>query len=824
MFSNKRGLSSEEVKTRQLQYGRNVLPEKPPPSRFSVFVQQLKSPLVYVLLLATVVTFAMGRFSDALIIFLAVLINTILGFIQENRATNALFALKQFITVKTNVVRDGKRTSVAMSDIVPGDRVILGQGVKVPADGKLIFANRLYIDEAILTGENLPVNKNKGDTVFMGTVVSSGQAILLVETIGAVTKMGEIALQIQEKEDDTPLQRQLKLFSKQLITIICILTALVFILGVLYKFSLIEIFTTSVALAVSSIPEGLLVSLTVVLAVGMQKIIKHRGLVRKLSAAETLGGVTVICVDKTGTLTQGKMEVTEYMGDKEKLAEQVLLANDLDDPIVISAFEWGRTIIKDFVSEHPRLDSIPFSSKERFFVSLHKWSDNNNLLFVNGAPELLLEWTTLPATEKNEIISNIDNLSKQGKRLIGFARKEVSLGKNNLEIGDVKGGLNWVGLLAFNDPVRIGVKEALKETVSAGIKTIVITGDYSKTSEFVLQELGIKVGKTEIMTGPQLERLTIEQLSRKVKSVKLFARTTPDQKLMIVEALKKNGEIVAMMGDGVNDAPALHKADIGIVVSEATDVAKESADLVLLDSNFSTIVEAIEEGRVMFENIRKIILYLMSDAFAEIIVVVGGIILGLPLPITAIQILWINLVSDGFPGLALTIDPKRMDIMKESPRPPQERLVNKWLITLIGIVSVTAGLIALVSFIIVYKMTNDIIMAQSVAFITLGLNSLTYVFSVRSLTTPFWRNHPFENKWLVVAVIAAFGLQILPFSTPIFRQFFKLSNLGFKYWIIAISLSIFIFFVIELFKVGYKLSVTKTSLTTSLHKGTPYLN
>ncbi|HJY98244.1 MAG TPA: HAD-IC family P-type ATPase [Patescibacteria group bacterium] len=810
MFSNETGLSYEEVKKRQGQYGANVLPEKPPPSRLLLLFQQLRSPLVYILLFAALVTFVMGSFSDSLVILLAVFINTILGFVQESKASNALVALKHYVISKATVIRDGKRILLDTTEIVPGDIVILDQGAKIPADGKIIFANRFYVDEAALTGESVPVNKNIEEKVFMGTIVSSGQATFEVESIGQSTKMGGIALQIQEKEEDTPLQKQLKTFSKQLVLVIASLTILVFILGILYKFSLTEMLTTSVALAVSSIPEGLLVSLTVVLAIGMQKIIKHRGLVRKLSAAETLGGVTVICADKTGTLTQGKMKVVDYIGDREKLAQQVLLANDLDDPIVISAFEWGRTIISGFVSEHPRLDSIPFSSKERFFVSLHKWSEGNNILFVNGAPELLLEWTSLPETQKKEIVKNIDDLTKQGKRLIGFARKEVSPDKKSLEAADAKGGLDWIGILAFSDPVRPGVKEAFEQTLSAGIKTIVITGDYPKTSEFVLGELDIPVSAKEIMLGEELEKLDVEQLAQKVKSVKLFARTTPDQKLKIVEALKRNGEVVAMMGDGINDAPALHKADIGVVVENATDVAKESADLVLLDSNFSTIVGAIEEGRVMFENMRKIIIYLMSDAFAEIIVVIGGISVGLPLPITAIQILWINLISDGFPNLALTIDPKRTDLMKEHPRASREHLVNKWMVYLIGLVSLMAGIVALSSFIIIYKMTGDLILARSLAFIVLGLNSLTYVFSVRALMTPFWKNHIFENKWLVAAVFAGLSLQVLPFVSPGLRQFFGLVSLPPGYWAMATGLSVFMFFVIEIFKAGYK---------TNTHKG-----
>ena len=806
------GLTSEEVKQRQGQYGRNVLPEKPPPGSLSLLLQQLKNPLIYVLLAAGIVTVVIGHFSDATIIFLAVVINTVLGFVQEQKASNALHALKSYVTNQVTVIRDGERRTLNTEDLVPGDTVILDQGVKIPADGMLLHANRLFVDESLLTGESVSVKKDTENMVFMGTTIAAGQAVMLVQEIGSETKMGAIARQIQETEEDTPLQRQLRGFSRQLVLVIAVLITIVFLAGIRYRFGITEIFVTSVALAVSSIPEGLIVSLTVVLAIGMQKILKRRGLVRKLSAAETLGGVTVICVDKTGTLTQGKMKVADCIGDEKELAKQVLLANDLDDPIVISAFEWGRTKIRDFVSEHPRLDSIPFSSKERLFTSLHSWPGKSNRLFVNGAPEILLAWTTLPQNKKQEFMSVIDDMTRQGKRLIGFARKEMPKGRITIDYADAKKDLTWVGLLAFSDPVRPGVKQALELAKEAGIRTVVITGDYAKTSEYVLSELGIKVEEHEVITGDRLEELGEEELARLVRRIRLFARTTPDQKLKIVKALKKNGEVAAMMGDGVNDAPALHEADIGIAVGEATDVAKESADLVLLDSNFATIVGAIEEGRAMFENIRKIILYLMSDAFAEIIVVFGGIVSGLPLPLTAVQILWINLVSDGFPNLALTIDPPKTGIMKEKPRPAGERLVNRWMMTLIGVVSAVAGLMALLSFVVVYKTSGDVVLARSVAFITLGLNSLVYVFSVRALMTPFWKNHLFENRWLTVAVAAGLALQVLPFTTPAFRQFFGLSSLDNRYWLAAIGLSVLMFFVVEIFKFVYHLKYNDVPL------------
>lgn len=809
MFSKEQGLSPGQVSEKLNQFGLNILPEKAPPSKVLLIIQQFKSPLVYVLLVAAIITAFIGDYSDAIIITAAVFVNTILGYIQESRASSALYALKKYITNKTKVIRDGKEQMVDTTQIVPGDLVVLNQGARIPADGKFIFVNRLYIDESILTGESLAVTKKISDQALMGTTVTSGQALMIVETTGKSTKMGAIAEQIQKKEEDTPLQKQLKVFSRQLIIIILLLTAAVFIIGILRKFSLNEIFTTSVALAVSSIPEGLLVSLTVVLAIGMQKILKHKALVRKLSAAETLGGVTTICVDKTGTLTQGKMKMVDYVGEPKDLAEQVLLANDLDDPIVIAAFEWGKSIIKNFVNKTERFDSIPFSSKERFFVSLNSWSKDKNMIFVNGAPDHVINWTTLTEQKKEDVLNTINKLTKEGKRVIGLARKEVLKNKTHLETNDAKSGLTWVGLIAFSDPVREGVKQAFEEASLAGIKTIVITGDYAQTSEFVLKELGMTVNETEIMTGTELSKLSIAELSQKVKSIKLFARTTPDQKLMIVDTLRKNGEVVAMMGDGVNDAPALHKADIAIVVGSASDVAKESSDLILLDSNFSTIVSAIEEGRAMFENIRKIILYLLSDAFAEIIVVVGGIAIGLPLPVTAIQILWINLISDGFPGLALTIDPKRADIMKEKPRPPRERLIDKWMIVLIGLVSLTGGIIAFLAFIFVYQTTGDVIIARSTTFLVLGLNSLAYVFSVRTLMTPFWKNNIFENKWLTLAVIAGVGLQIIPFASASLRHFFGLVGLSPLYWLVAAGLSIIMFISIEAFKGIYHLRVVQ---------------
>jgi len=804
MLPQETGLSSQEAKLRLARYGANLIPEKRPPSNFSIFFSQFKNPLVYVLILAGITTLLLKHFSDTVIILAAVLVNTVLGFFQEAKAGHALSALKKLVAPQADVIRDSKRQKIEAKDLVPGDIVVLSLGMKVPADGQIIYNNRFFVNEAILTGESLPAAKAKGEAVFMGTTVSSGQAVMEVGVTGEKTQIGKIAEGVQEAPEETPLKRQISRFSRQLLILVGALTLLVFIIGLLSGESIIEIFKTAVALAVSAIPEGLIVSLTVVLAIGMQRILRRNGLVRTLTSAETLGGVTTICVDKTGTLTEGKMRVMDIVGDRQELAKQAVLANDLDDPLVIAAFEWARQFVKDYLQEHPRLDSIPFSPKQRFFASLNRWRQGKNIVFVNGAPDFLLSWSNMSGGQKQKIQQQIEDLTKEGKRVIGFARKEVPESEKKLSRDQVKSGLTWIGLLSFSDPVRPGVTEAMDKAQKAGIKIIVITGDYPNTAKAVLQEIGLTVSESEVLLGDELEKINRNRLSREVNKIRLFARTTPDQKLKIVEALKKNGEVVAMMGDGVNDALAINKADIGIVVGDASDVARESADLILLDSNFATIVAAVEEGRGIFDNLRKIILYLLSDAFGEIITVILAIIASLPLPITAVQILWINLVSDGFPSLALTVDPKRRGIMQEAPRSPKENVVNGWMKALIATVSVFSGIFALAFFAYVLNAGGDVKLARSVAFLTLGVNSLVYVFSVRNLTTPFWKSSILENKWLIVAVGAGFILQVVPFVTPQTREFFGTASLPLNFWLVSLALSALMFIMVEVSKFVFR--------------------
>ncbi len=807
------GLSEKETKLRIEKYGFNLLPEKPSPSIFTLFLKQIQSPLVYVLLIALFLTLVIGSFKDSLVIFIAVLINSILGLVQEKKANDALVSLKAYESKTSVVLRDGRRIEIDSSSIVPGDIVFLRQGDKVPADGILLEANRLFVDESVITGESTAVVKENKSEVFMGSSVISGIGYMRVFSTGKNTVMGKIALQVQEKKEETPLQVKLKFFSRQLVFVILILLFFVFLLGLIKGFRLVEIFTVSVALAVSSIPEGLLVALTVILSVGMQRILKMNGLVRSLVAAETLGSVSVVCIDKTGTITEGNMKVVEVVGDKEKIATQSLIANDLDDPLVVTVYNWAKDYLGDIdIGNYERVDSVPFSSSKRYFASLNRWKNNKKRLFVNGAPEILVSRCNLSEGEKRKISFLVDELASKGMRLIGFAFSDFGRNKRKILESDLESGLSWLGLIALYDPVRKGVSEIFQKAKIAGIRFIVITGDYPKTAEFVLKEIGVDLKDDEILTGKDVSLMSLKELSKAVAKVKLFARTTPEQKLKIVEALKKNGEVVAMMGDGVNDAPALHKADIGVAVSEATDVAKESSDLVLLDSNFATIVLAIEEGRVIFENIRKVIVYLLADSFAEIFVILTCVALGLPLALIPIHILWINLVSDGFPSLALTVDPKRKDIMNEPPRSLSEKIVTDWMIGIIGIISLSASFLAFIYFYFTYRITEDIILARSFAFLALGLNSLIYVFSVRGLLKPFWKVNFFENRWLLIAVFLGFILQFVPFSTQITRDLFGLARLNLFYWVLAFFGSIVMFFVMEGFKFLYSIYARKLPL------------
>ena len=472
--------------------------------------------------------------------------------------------------------------------------------------------------------------------------------------------------------------------------------------------------------------------------------------------------------------------------------------------MVSAARSWAQNYVSaENAQAYALIDNIPFTPKEKFFASLNKFDQSHNVVLVNGAPEMILKWTTLPEDQKVGLVKRMSEITSAGHRILGLARKKVDPNATKLTVDSVKSDLDWIGILVYADPVRRGVKEVLDQAARAGIRIMLITGDYPETAKFVMGEIGLPVTTANILLGEQIASLTLPDLAQQLKNIKLLARTSPDQKLKVVSALKQSGEVVAMMGDGVNDAPALHQSDIGIVVAQASDVARESADLVLLDSNFGTVLAAIEEGRAIFDNIRKVILYLLCDAFEEIVVIIGSLLLHIPIPITAVQILWINLFSDGLPNLALTIDPKRPGIMTEHPRSPNEHLVNGWMIQLITLISGLYGLVALLAFWWIHKSTGDETLVRSVAFITLGINTLFYVFSIRNLWTPIWKGKLFDNHWLNASVVLGFVMQILPFATPTTRQLFDLEVVPLQYWFSAIVMSCAMVTIVEILKLGY---------------------
>lgn len=827
----KHGLSESQVRLRLQKFGKNTIAKKRKEGALSILLSQLKSPLIYILVIAFLITVGLGDHVDAGVIGLAVVVNTILGFYQERKAQKAIAALQAMLSPKAWVIRRGKRYQVEAKEVVPGDVCIAGLGERVPADGLVFAADDFSVTEAILTGESMPVHKKtvakksvsqlsldelsrlwrdteKDSKVFAGTIVSSGEVKLVVAVSGVETEVGKIAESLREtREEPTPLQKRISKFSNQLAVFVGLIALLIFVSGMLAGGSFVSIFATSVAVAVAAIPEGLAVSLTVILAIGMQRILKRKALVRKLMAAETLGSVTVICADKTGTLTEGVMRVTKAEFRRQELGvKAAVLSNDRRDPLEIAMWDWvrneqGRSPEK-IAESHERIDSIPFSPEEKFTAKLYE-----DRVYVMGAPEVVLGFCSLAGSKKERWLDKIEEYGIQGLRIVGLAERESKKGEKKLSKKSVKSGLSWLGVLVYEDPVRKGAASALEQTKKAGIDVKVITGDYRATAEAVLERLGILTKKAKlrakqplVMEGAELEKLSVDELRGRVAETVLFARIDPVQKLKIVEALQANGEVVAMTGDGVNDAPAIKKADIGVVVSGATDVAKETADMVLLDDNFATVAAAVEEGRGIFENLRKVILYLLSDSFSEVILVLGSLLLRIPLPLTAAQILWINLITDGFPDLALTVEPKEKDLMAQEPRSRREPLVDGEIKLLIVLISAVTGVITLGVFSWFFNRYGDLDSARTLAFAMLGVDSLLYVFSARSLRRPIWHTQVFSNPWLILAVLGGLIFQLFALYMPFMQKLLGTHPLNGVEWLLVLAEATLVIGLIELVK------------------------
>ncbi len=833
-----KGLTEKEVRARQEEFGKNTLPEEEPLSRLKIFFEQFRSPLIYILIIAGIITLILKEYTDTIVIFSAVILNTIVGFFQENKASQALKQLKQVVKYETQVIRNGNIKIIDSSELIPGDVFILNPGDKVPADGRIIENHSLKANEMALTGEWLPARKasevlpaetplaDRDSMVYMGTIAEDGKAKAVVVETGLKTEIGKVAEMVKEtKEEKTPLQKKLAHFSKIVGGVIGLISLFIFIEGVATGNTFLEMFTTAVAVAVAAIPEGLPVAMTVILALGMQRILKRKGLVRKLLAAETLGSTSIIATDKTATLTEGKMKVAEVFTfdnkkNSQKLAFKIaLLCNEafIENPaepqkkwrvrgrpteraLLMAAIQAGLSREK-LEKKELKIDEISFNPKRKYGITLHQTASAKNEFnfYFLGAPERLLELSRLKQTELKKFNQKLESLTSEGYRVIATAYKKVSRVQfplsNNLE--KYCQDLTFVGLIALHDPLRKEVKEAIRICVQAGMKPILVTGDHKLTAKAIAKKLGFKTKEENILEGKDFDQLSEREFDKKIEKIQIYARVEPKHKLRIIEAWREKGEVVAMTGDGINDAPALKRADIGIALGSGTDVAKEVSDLILLPDSFSIIVAAIEEGRAILDNIRKVITYLLSDSFSEVVLVGGALLAGFPLPIIPAQILWVNLVEDGLPDIALAFEPKEKDLMKREPQRRSAPLLTQEMKAIIFIIGLITDLILLGLFFWLWQANHDLSYVRTMIFACLSIDSLFYVFSCKSLRRNLWHINPLSNKFLLAAVGIGILMLVLAVYLPPFQTLLKTAPLGFSDWLIILGLGIIELILIE---------------------------
>lgn len=811
------GLNFEDIQKKQLEYGKNILPQEKAIPGIKLFLSQFANPLVYILCFAALISLMLQKYLDIALILSVVIVNAIMGFFQENKTQKTLLALKKLVKPNAKVFRDNERQNVEVSELVPGDIVFLGVGDKIPADGKVVEEVTFFVNEAILTGESQPVEKKEGEDVFMGTIVSSGRAVIQVTQIGLETKVGEIAQTLKKTEEPiTTLQIRLKKLTHTLIIVSVILAILIFLFGFLTGRDLLQMIELSAVILVAIIPEALLIVITLVLVLAMRDSLKRKALIRKMLAVETLGSVTTICTDKTGTLTEGKMKITETNFTDEKNSHLAMcLCNDRNGTEEIALWEYLEGL-KNFeqqkiFDEYQRVFEIPFGSEHKYMLTINHIPENTEeyLVSIKGAPEVILRMTNLSDAEKEISTSKIHRWAERGLKVMAVASKKI----NKDEIEEIKNGkitdFEWNGVVGLWDPPRKEVKETLKIASESGLKIKVVTGDYHRTAIKIMESVGIRVGSKQVMKGEELEKLSEGELKEKIPTILLFARVTPEQKLIIVKTLQDLGEIVAMTGDGVNDAPALKKSNIGIVVGDASEVAKETADLILLDNNFKTIVSAIESGRLVFENIKKIILFILSNSFAEVVVILGALIMGWPFPLTVVQILWLHLICDGPEDFILGFEPKEKETMLDGPKRMDEAILDKMGIFIIIAVSFISGIISLGFFWYFGTFKGNMVLGQTMAFMSIAFSSIAYIFSCRTFRKPFWKYENFwSNKWLFVVVGISLFLAIIITYFPPTQKLLGLESLNMFHWGLLVAKGIILILIIEISKIFFKVKRT----------------
>ncbi|MGC9399811.1 MAG: cation-translocating P-type ATPase [Anaerolineae bacterium] len=881
------GLSSQEAKQRLEKYGYNELQERPPTPLWQRILAQLSDFIVMILIIAAVISAFMGDVIEAIVIMAIVVLNTTIGVIQESKAEEALAALKKMAAPDAHVIRDGHRVTIPARELVPGDIVLLEAGNVVPADVRLLESVNLKIEEASLTGESMPVNKRADDVLaedaglgdrrncaYMSTLVSYGRGKGVVTATGMQSEIGKIAEMIQSvEEEQTPLQRKLDQLGKTLGIASLTICGVIFVVGLgraaltgtPLTFELVkEFFMLAVSLAIAAVPEGLAAVVTICLALGMQEMVKRHALIRHLPAVETLGSATVICSDKTGTLTQNQMTVVKinaagheykvsgrgyspqgnftYDGQtadpqEDKLLRQVLwagaLCNDalletrdkeegeekdnnyrmIGDPtegaMIVAAAKagyWNQELSERF----PRVSEIPFDSERKRMTTIHKWDASQDdtfpvdghayLALVKGAPDIVLEQCThvqtangvepLTDEKREEILQTNAAMASEALRVLAVAYRPLDEVPEEPKPEEVEHDLVFIGLQGMIDPARSEVSPAVQKARGAGLRTIMVTGDYAATAKAIAGEIGILRRNGEVISGKELEKMSDEELRERIEDVDVFARVAPHHKVRIVEALRDRGHVAAMTGDGVNDAPALKRADIGVAMGiTGTDVSKQTADMVLTDDNYVSIVSAIEQGRIIYSNIRKFVYFLISCNMAEITIIFVATLLGWDTPLTVIQLLWLNLLSDGAPALALGLEKGEPDLMERPPRPPEEPVINREMLS--GVIVQTIAISATVltaywrglHYFAAEMGTDPKATAQSMAFVTLVLAELIRAYTARSERYPLLKMGIFSNKYMQYAIGFSIALLLVVVYVPALQPIFNTIPLQWDEWL-----------------------------------------
>lgn len=835
----KKGLTSDEAKKRMKEYGPNILEKKKRISPVKIFLEQFNDFIIWVLISATILSAIMGQKADAITIVIIVVMNAILGFIQEYKTEKSLEALQNLTAPTSKVLRDQEIKVISAEELVPGDIIILESGDRIPADSMLIEGNSLVVDESLLTGESVGVDKNcnnKNNNIYMGTVVLKGKGRALVENTGMKTEMGKIADMLDNIESDkSPLKKKLASLGKVMVAVCIVICIVVTIMGIIRGQDKYEMFLLGVSLAVAAIPEGMPAIVTVALALGVSRMLKRNALIRKLPAVETLGCTSIICSDKTGTLTQNKMTVEKvYFNDKifdlnenddlnfdilkktfvycndcgydfnQKNYEKMLLGDPTETALVKALFKKASDL-KDFLKKSQRLYDIPFDSTRKM-MSVIMEERGKKKCYVKGAPErvidrckyILMNNEILEFTDeyRRRVNKKVEEMSYNALRCIAAAYKD----KNVVKGRGLEEDLIFVGIAGMKDPPRPEAKEAVLKCKMAGIKPVMITGDHKNTAYAIAKELRICKNEDEVITGEELDKLSEKELIKKVNKISVFARVSPKHKLSIVRAFKKRNNIVAMTGDGVNDAPAVKEADIGVSMGiSGTDVTKEASSMILLDDNFTTIVSAVEEGRIIYDNIRKFIRYLLSCNLGEVLTMFLSSLFYLETPLLPIQILFINLATDGLPAIALGVDPADKDIMLRKPRDKNESIFARGLKEKIILRGSLIGVCTIFAFLSGKYYGMDLKTCRTLALCTLIMSQLLHVFECRSENHSIFEIKLFTNMYLVGAVTVSICMLLSLIYNPFLQGIFHTVPLHLGQWAIIIFFSGFISFINSLY-------------------------